>query len=129
MPPHVLRLDSLGRALIVRTARRVHVVIAGEPVHRRHVNPALELESLMMGLHPGHRDGPDLRLVLGPARVLNLKSSGRKRHALATVAINLGVEEEVRRQPAAERGINPSHPVPEMNEAIVGRPSWSFTSS
>ena len=74
----------------------------------------------MMGPHPGHRDGPGLRLVLGPARVLNLKSSGRKRHALATVAINLGMEEEVRRQPAAGRGINPSHPVPENERGHRG---------
>ena len=50
VPPHVLGLDALGRAFVVGTARRVDVVVAGEPVHRRQVDPALELERLMMGL-------------------------------------------------------------------------------
>ncbi len=44
VPPHVLGLDALGRALVVRAAGRVDVMIARVPVHLGQVDPALEPE-------------------------------------------------------------------------------------
>ncbi len=37
VPPHVLGLDPFGRALVMRAAGRVDVMIAGEPVQLREV--------------------------------------------------------------------------------------------
>ena len=72
VPPHVLGLHPLGGALVMGTAGGVDVVVAGEPVLARQVNPPLELERLDVPARPGHRDGPGLRPVLGPAGVLDL---------------------------------------------------------
>ncbi len=49
--------------------------------------------------------------VLRAARELDLIGSRRQRDRLAALAVDLGMEEEIRREPAAGRRINPPHPV------------------
>ena len=47
VPPHVLGLDALGRALVMPAAGGVDVVVAGIPAHLGQVDPALELKRLL----------------------------------------------------------------------------------
>ena len=111
MPPHVLGLDPFGRALVVRAAGGMHVMVAGEPVHLGEVDPALEPERLAMRLGLRYRDRPRLDQVFRPACQLDVVPAGRQRDRLAALAIDLGMEKEIRREPAAGRRIHPAHPV------------------
>src|SRR5262245_56343644 len=99
VPPHVFRGHSLGRALVVGAAGCVNMMVAGKPVHARHVDPSLEVERFMVGLRPlWHGDVSGLALVLGAPRVLHRIRTRRQRYGLPALTVNLRVEEEVRRQ-------------------------------
>ena len=106
VPPHVVGLDALGRALVVGAAGRVDVVIARVPLHRRQVDPTLQLEVLAMGRPLGHGHGPLEDAVLGAAGVLDLELSGREEDRLAVGPVDLGVEEEIGGEAAARRRVD-----------------------
>ena len=109
--PHVLGLDALGRALVVAAAGRVDVVVARVPAHLRQVDPPSQREDLAMDPALGHLDRPAGHEVLRPAGDLDVVSARRQGDRLAVAAVDLGMEEEIRREAAAGRGINSPHPV------------------
>src|SRR5260370_41661449 len=68
---HVLRPDTFGGILVMRTARSVHVMIAGIPAVLRRIDPSLHRERHLVRAHGGflyllclmlvfraHRTGP-----------------------------------------------------------------------
>ena len=74
----------------------------------------------------GDRDRRRLHEVFRSPGELDLVLARRQHHRLAALPINLGMEEEIGRETAAGRGIDPPHPVAE-DERCHRRPAVLIT--
>src|SRR5262249_3162795 len=120
VPHHVLGSDALGRALVVRAAGGMNVMVARPPALLRRMHPALQLEALGMRLRLRHRDVPGEDEVLRAAGVVDGVLARLQQNGFAVAAVDLGVEKEDGGEAATLRRVD-AGPVVAEGEGPQGR--------
>src|SRR5262245_20213802 len=105
MTHHVLRPHALCRALVMRAAGGMDMMISRVPTTSRRIDPALKAE---VQRSAGRTNGNSACLgrVFGSAAAGHRKLAGWKSDGFAVGAVDLLLKKEIRCEPFGTRGIN-----------------------
>ncbi len=97
LPPHVERLNTFLRTIIVTATCSVHMMICAIPAKFRHIDPSLQFKCRRIFFYSGRdRQWNLLRNIFRSTRQHNIIFPGRQFHMLTIRAVYLWLKEKIR---------------------------------
>src|SRR3989442_6923446 len=120
MAHHVLRKNALCRAVVMRAARGVNMMIAGIPAQLRRIYPSLQMKGKRLRLAGLDFDLTDLNQVLRPSSEFDGEIARRQFDLLAVGSIDLRMKCKVGGKPFCRRRIKAALSVADYERGCGG---------